>query len=237
MAKKNNNIAIAISVGIAGLSYWLYTQYTSGTGLFKKKPPTVPKAEPITSMAPTTTKTIYQKVPDYKIADLQSLMIQRALTFIPKINYTTADAKGGWGPKSRTALSLLRPETFKNYGDVSLTNIDLWIKALKDDLSKVAKEQANMSAKQNTQSTNESLSKKLEDGVKKGLKAELIQDVVVLQHIYDNLTGTYKALSDTKQYKKGRQFRELKSRGNGQIMILDGDYRYPTSPSNFILRQ
>lgn len=232
---------IYIIAGIAALGAAGYFAYAKG--LFSKKEIT-PEPSPEPEPSPAEKKVITTTIPAKKIADLQNAMVQYfGGKTINNASYTTADAAGGWGSKSRTALAAIFPSTYAGSGDITANNIDAYIKLTKDGLASAAANKAAQKTAQDTQSAAQALASRLVDGINKGLKAELLNTITINKHIFDNLSNSYKMLNDKETFRKGVPFTNIVNRKNGQVMLKVNDlfdgktYYYPTSPSNFILIQ
>jgi hypothetical protein len=233
MAKNNNIVMLLLLGGLGYGGYLLYTEYQK-----KKDLPKPPEPEPEPKKVPVTPST--PKAPNKpttaKINALQQAMVQWYNgNLIKNISYTQADASGGWGIKSRTALENLYPVIYANRGDINGSNIDRYIELLTADLQKRATEQKNLQSKQASTSDLKTLSANLVKQNKAGNKLKVLTDFTAVKHKFDKARGLYLPLGDTRAFKKGQVIMEVKDRFNGQILIVDSfneDFRFPTNPNN-----
>lgn len=236
MAKKDNTLYYLIGAAIVIVGgYFGYNEYK------KRKGDEIPTPEPTPTPEPkkTTPKQTPSKPTNAsaaKISELQKSMIRRFVQLNRANEYTESDAKGGWGNKSRTALQYLQPQNYASKGDPNASNIDFWINSINKDVETAAKESAAMKTKQNTVDQNKKLSKDIVAFVEKGGNARVIVAFTSVKHQLDAVKNTYIPLSTTRTFNVGKTFGkgDLFDRGNGQIMIKDGAFRYPTSPQNFL---
>jgi hypothetical protein len=237
MAKKDNSIIIVLA--LAGLGYGGYLLYNQYMDKKKGDQPKPPSPEPTPSPTPTT-PVVTPKAPNRasasKINQLQQAMIQwyngKA---IKNITYTDADATGGWGRLSRTALQNLYPVIYANNGDITASNIDLYINLLTKDLEKRASEQKQMQSKQATDSELKKLSANLVKQNQAGNLLKVLTDFTAIKHKFDSARGIYLPLGESRTFKKGQTIRKVVDRKNGQILIVDpfnDDFRFPTNPNN-----
>lgn len=146
---------------------------------------------------------------------------------------TTPDGKVG--PNTLTALM----KKFPKYTTISTANVNLILADIEADKKSAENLEAN---KTSTASLQEKkvLAYKLAD-LTKGTTyfAELVNNIVAKQYQFDVLTGSYRYMNKTKSFSKGRTFGQgnLKNRGNGEILIAEGTFRYATDPSNFIIKK
>ena len=231
--KDKSLIYIIGAVAVGALGYFGYKKYMEN-----KLPTPTPEPTPEPTPTPTPKKkgTTPTNASAAKINELQKLMIRRFVQLNRASEYTESDAKGGWGNKSRTALQYLQRQNYASKGDPNASNIDFWIQAINKDVETAAKESAQMKTKQTSVDQLKKLSKDIVAYLKTGGRAKVINDFTSVKHQFDAVKKTYIPLSETKTYRKGLSFGDgdLVDRGNGQIMIKSGVYRYPTSPENLL---
>lgn len=232
MAKKDNTLYYVIGAAIVGVvGYFGYNYYQ------KKKDQQTPTPEPTPTPTPEGKKQITPTAASAaKISELQKSMIRRFVQLNRSSEYDESAAKGGWGNKSRTALKTLQPSNYATQGDPNANNINFWINSINKDIETAAKESANLKTKQATTDELKKLSKGIVDYLAKGGKAKTIVEFTAVKHQYDTVKKTYVPLNETKKFSTGKVYEanELFDRGNGQIMIKDGLFRYPTTPQNFL---
>ena len=232
--KKDNTLYYLLGAAIVGvIGYFGYDYYKK-----KQETPTpTPTPEPTPTPTPKrkrqTTPTAASAA---KISELQKAMIRRFVQLNRSGEYTESDAKGGFGNKSRTALKTLQPTNYATKGDPNASNIDFWITSINKDIETAANESAQQKTKQATTAELRKLSKGIVDYLAKGGKARTIVEFTAVKHQFDAVKKTYVPLNETKKFSKGKVYEanELFDRGNGQIMIKDGLFRYPTTPQNFL---
>lgn len=228
---KDKNIMYVIGAAIVGvIGYFAYDKYKKGLQ------PT-PTPEPTPEPTPTPKKGATPKnASAAKIDELQKLMIRRFIQRGIENEYTANDAKGGFGSKSMTALKKLQPINYSTKGNPNAMNIDFYIKSLTADIETAARDIAQNKTKQTSIDQLKKLSKDIVAFLKTGGRAKVINEFTAVQHQYDAVKKTYIPLSNTRKFSKGKTFDngELIDRQNGQIMIVDGEYRYPTSPQNLL---
>jgi hypothetical protein len=235
MAKKDNTLYYLIGAAIVGVvGYFGYKEYQK-----KKETPTpepTPEPTPDQKQKKEKTQTTPTAASAAKINELQKAMIRRFVQLNRSSEYTENDAKGGFGGKSRTALKTLQPQNYESKGDPNAGNIDFWITSLNKDIESDAKESADQKTKQTSNDELKKLSKGIVDYLAKGGKAKTIVEFTAVKHQYDTVKQTYVPLNETRKFSKGKVYEsdELVDRKNGQIMIKDGLFRYPTTPQNFL---
>ena len=233
MAKQNNTLYYILGAAVVGVvGYFAYNKYKQGKQ--PETPTPEPTPEPQQQKGKTTTKPANASAA--KIAELQKAMIRRYVQLNRADAFTDSDAKGGWGNKSRNALKYLQPTNYATKGDPNAGNIDFWITSINKDIETAAKESAALKTKQATTAELKNLSKGIVDYLAKGGKAKVISKFTAVKHQFDAVKKTYIPLKDTKTFSEGKVFEDgdLVDRQNGQIMIKDGEYRYPTTPQNFL---
>lgn len=255
--KKNNWIAGAIAVVVAGGGYYLYTLFKSGKLKFPgQKPPiqpnppimpetpplTPPVTPPITPVTPKPPAPGSNKASNSKVKELQSLIVKR----YAQLNMKGYDSKDVDGDAGRTAdsdthkaIATLTPQRFANFGLVTSSNVQKYIDGYAQDVATAVKEQEAQKTKKASADKLKANAKKVVELLDSGkYKAELLDKITPTKHIFDNLSGSYKPLGTTTTYSKGYTFRkgDLVARGNGQIMAKSGDYRYPFNPDMLIVR-
>ena len=149
--------------------------------------------------------------------------------------YLGVTPDGKVGPNTLTALM----KKFPKYTTISTSNVNLIIADIEADKKSAENLEAN---KPSTAALQEkkALAYKLADLTKGTVYfAELVNNIVAKQYQFDVLTGSYRYMNKTKAFTKGRTFGQgsLKDRGNGEILIAEGTYRYATDPSNFIIKK
>jgi len=227
---KDKNIMYIVGAAIVGvLGYFGYKKY-------KENQQPTPTPEPI---APEPNKR--QGVPVIpasaaKIDALQKLMIRRFVQRNIADEYTANDAKGGFGNKSKAALQKLQPINYASKGAPNAGNIDFYIDSLTKDIATAANDIQQNKSKQTSIDNLKKLSKAIVDYLKNNGRAKVINEFTAVKHQFDAVKKTYVPLSQTKTFKKNLVFNngDLVDRQNGQIMIKDGEYRYPTSPENLL---
>jgi hypothetical protein len=238
MAKKDNTLLYIVGLGgLAYAGYELYKRY--GT----KKPPVTPTVEPKMDPGQPEQKTTPStpkapsKPSDAKIMQLQELMIQwfRGST-IQNVQYGSAEAKGGWGTKSRTALQTLFPKLYATNGDITPSNIDMYIRVMKENLEKRTIQEKEQKTKQASANELQKLVSRLVNlNVTGRRNLKVLVPFTGVKHKFDKARNTYIALGDTKQFSKNQIISAGMTidRGNGQILIKgDKDFVYPTNPNN-----
>jgi hypothetical protein len=234
MAKKDNTLYYLLGAAIVGVvGYFGYDYYKKKQGTPTPTPEPTPTPTPKPERKRQTTPTAASAA---KISELQKAMIRRFVQLNRSGEYTESDAKGGFGNKSRTALKTLQPNNYASKGDPNASNIDFWITSINKDIETAANESAQQKTKQATTSELKKLSKGIVDYLAKGGKARTIVEFTAVKHQFDAVKKTYVPLNETKKFSKGKVYKakELFDRGNGQIMIKDGLFRYPTTPQNFL---
>jgi hypothetical protein len=192
----------------------LYKQYLDKKKGDEPKPPT---PEPTPTPTPKTTPIVTPKAPNRasatKINSLQQAMIQwyngKA---IKNITYTDADASGGWGNLSRTALQNLYPVIYANNGDITASNIDLYINLLTKDLGKRATEQKQLQSKQASEGELKKLSANLVKQNKAGNRLKVLTEFTAIKHKYDPARNLYLPLGDTRTFRKGQVINKVVDR-------------------------
>lgn len=249
--KNKNYIALIIAGVVAGGGYYLYTLFKSGKLKLPGSPAPLPQLPetPVTPVTPVTpspqTKTpvvTSNKASKEKVKELQGLLVKRYNQLNMK-GYGADEVDGDAGrdssSKTHQAINSLRPATFTNFGLVSNSNVQKYIDAFTKDVADfVAQEQKQATTKASADKKKAN-AKKIEDYLKTGKYfAELISETTAPKLLWDNLSGTYKSVGGTMKFYKARRFYtgDLKDRGNGTIMYVTGDYRYPIDPDLFILR-
>lgn len=230
MAKKNNTLYYLLGAAVLGVvGYFGWEKYKKSKGGETPTPEPLPEPKEKTTTKPANASAA-------KISELQKAMIRRFVQVDRQNEYTESDAKGGWGNKSRTALQKLQPTNYASKGDPNASNIDFWITSINKDIETAAKESAAMKVKQVSNAQLQKLSKDIVDYLKKGGKVKVISKFTAVKHQFDAVKKTYIPLKDTKTFSEGKVFEngDLVDRGNGQIMIKDDEYRYPTTPQNFL---
>jgi hypothetical protein len=230
---KNKTIIYIVGATILGLlGFAAYNQYEKNQ---------LPKPEPTPEPTPETTPETKKNKPATpvsaaKIEQLQKLMIRRFIQLGRENEYTESDAKGGFGNKSRSALKTLQPTNFESKGDPSSANVDYYINALTKDIEKTSQDQAANKVKQTSTDQLKKLSKDIVTYVNAGGAAKVINEFTAIKHQLDAVKNTYVPLNATRKFSKGYTFNagDLVDRQNGQIMIKDGEYRYPTTPQNLL---
>lgn len=232
--KKNNTIFYLIGAAIVGVAgFFVYKKYQADKNTEIPTPDQTPTPTP-TPENKTKTSTAASAA---KISELQNLLIRRFVQLNRSSEYTKDDAKGGFGNKSRNALKTLRPQTYASQGDPNAANIQLYIDSINTDIETAAKESSEQKTKQTSTNDLKKLSKDIVDFVNKGGKAKIINDFSAIKHQFDAVKKTYIPLNESKKFLKGQIFfykGQLIDRGNGQILIKDGSFRYPTTPQNFL---
>jgi hypothetical protein len=146
---------------------------------------------------------------------------------------TTPDGKVG--PNTIMALT----KKFPKYTTITTSNVNLILADI-ESAKKAASDMSQNNTNAATLQAKKVLAYKLAD-MTKGTTyyAELINNIVAKQYQFDILTGSYKYMNKTKSFSKGRTFGQgnLKDRGNGEILIAEGTFRYATDPSNFIIKK
>jgi hypothetical protein len=236
MAKKQNPILLLSIFGVIGYAgYELYKRT-------RPKAPVIP-VEPTPGVTPglPTPKSTPAKAPSNDINQLQQLMVQwyRGKT-IQNVNYTDAEAKGGWGTKSQLALKTLFPKIYASNGDITANNIAMYIKLMKDNLEKRGTEEKLSQTKQAGVTALDKLVKQLVAQNNTGRRAlKVLVPFTAVQHKYDRARNSYIALGETKQFRKGATIPPgtTLDRRNGQILLKgtlsnEKDIVYPTNPNN-----
>ena len=253
--KKNNWIAGAIAVVVAGGGYYLYTLFKSGKLKFPGQKPlplppimpetppvTPPVTPPITPVTPKPPSPGSTKASNSKVKELQSLIVKRYAQLNMK-GYDATDVDGDPGrtaeSKTHKAIAVLTPTRFSNFGLVNSSNVQKYIDGYSKDVATAVKEQEAQQTKKASQDKLRANANKVVELLNTGqYKAELLDKITPTKYIFDNVSGSYKSLGTTLTYGKGYTFRkgELIARGNGQIMAKSGDYRYPFNPDMLIVR-
>jgi hypothetical protein len=146
---------------------------------------------------------------------------------------TTPDGKVG--PNTIMALT----KKFPKYTTITTSNVN----AILADIEANKKSAENLEANKTSTATlqeKKALAYKLADLTKGTLYyAELVNNITAKQYQYDVLTGSYRYMNQTKAFSKGSRAKQgaLKDRGNGEILIAEGNFRYATDPSNFIIKK
>jgi hypothetical protein len=232
--KKDNTVYYLLGAAIVGVvGYFGYNYYQKQKDQQTPTPTPEPTPTPTPQGKRQTTPTAASAA---KIIELQKAMIRRFVQLNRSGEYTESDAKGGFGSKSRTALKTLQPSNYASKGDPNASNIDFWITSINRDIETAANESAQQKTKQATTDELKKLSKGIVDYLAKGGKARTIVEFTAVKHQFDAVKKTYVPLNETKKFSKGKVYEanELFDRGNGQIMIKDGLFRYPTTPQNFL---
>jgi hypothetical protein len=235
MAKKDNTLYYLIGAAVVAVAgYFAYNKYKSKKDADTPTPPT---PEPTPDPKKGKTQTTPTAASAAKINELQQAMIRRFVQLNRSSEYTENDAKGGFGIKSRTALKTLQPQNYASKGDPNASNIDFYITSINKDIETAAKESADLKTKQTSNAELKKLSAGIVDYLdKQEGKAKTIVEFTAVKHQFDTVKKTYVPLNETKKFSKGKVYEsgELVDRQNGQIMIKDGDFRYPTTPQNFL---
>jgi hypothetical protein len=149
--------------------------------------------------------------------------------------YLGVTPDGKVGPNTLMALT----KKFPKYTSISTSNVNLILADI-ESAKKAASDMSQNNTNAATLQAKKVLAYKLAD-MTKGTTyyAELINNIVAKQYQFDILTGSYKYMNKTKSFSKGRTFGQgnLKDRGNGEILIAEGTFRYATDPSNFIIKK
>jgi hypothetical protein len=146
---------------------------------------------------------------------------------------TTPDGKVG--PNTIMALT----KKFPKYTTITTSNVN----AILADIEANKKSAENLEANKTSTATLQEkkvLAYKLADLTKGTVYfAELVNNISAKQYQFDVLTGSYRYMNKTKAFSKGRTFGQgaLRDRGNGEILIAEGTFRYATDPSNFIIKK
>mgnify|MGYP006287455057 FL=1 len=252
--KNKNYIALIIAGVVAGGGYYLYTLFKSGKlKLPGSKPnePDLPKLpeSPVTPVTPvtespktTTPVATSNKASQTKVKELQGLLVKRYSQLNMKgygVDQVDGDAGRTASSNTHQAINSLRPQTFTNFGLVSSSNVQKYIDAFTKDVADFVAQEQKQATTKSRDDKKKANAKKIETYINGGKYfAELISDVNAPKLIWDNLSSTYKVIGGTLKLNKGKRFYngDLKDRGNGTIMYVSGDYRYPIDPDLFILR-
>lgn len=231
ITKKTNWFLYAV-LAAAGITGYLIWKKNDGGKDPEPEPEPEPKSEP------KPQPKVDGKPSKAKATQLQNL-IERRYQQLNRSNELGKDfADGNFGDKSNAALKFLRPQTFVNWGNATTANVDQWIKALESDVAIAAKEIAEMKAKQTAKSTLITLANKMEKHLKSRQTASirLLNDVNATRHEYDAARGVYLPLSEKILYPKNSVYRakDIVNRGNGQLGIKAGQFRYFINADQFI---
>jgi hypothetical protein len=139
------------------------------------------------------------------------------------------------GPNTIMALT----KKFPKYTSITTSNVN----AILADIEANKKSAENLEANKTSTAAlqaKKALAYKLAD-LTKGNEyfAELVTNITAKQYQFDILSGSYKYMNQTKSFLKGTRFLRgaLKDRGNGEILIAEGSFRYATDPNNFIIKK
>jgi hypothetical protein len=149
--------------------------------------------------------------------------------------YLGVTPDGKVGPNTLGALT----KKFPKYTTISTSNVNAIISDIEANKKSAENLEANKTSTANLQEK-KALAYKLADLTKGTVYyAELVNNIVAKQYQFDVLTGSYRYMNQTKAFNKGRTFGQgsLKDRGNGEILIAEGTFRYATDPSNFIIKK
>lgn len=139
------------------------------------------------------------------------------------------------GPQTKMALS----KKFPKYTTITSANVDLILADIEADKKSAENLEANKTSTAALQAK-KALAYKLAD-LTKGNEyfAELINNITAKQYQWDVLTNSYKYMNKTKTFSRGSRYLRgaLKDRGNGEILIAEGNFRYATDPNNFIIKK
>lgn len=238
MAKKNPLIILGLLAGIGYAGYEIYKRTI-------KKTPTTPTPEPGTPTIPDvptpgTPKSTPALPTASDVNQLQQLMIQwyRGKA-INNITYTEAEARGGWGTKSQTALRNLYPKLFDS-DKLTAGNVTKYINLMKDNLARRGEAEKNQQTKQASQNELLKLTKQLVNQNVTGRRAlKVLVPFTAIEHKFDRARNSYISLGNSKQFVKGQTIDPGMTidRQNGQILIkgkssTDKNSVYPTNPNN-----
>lgn len=234
---KNKKLYYTIGAAILAIGgYVAYRQYKKKN---EELPTPEPEPLPPVKEKPKVTPTKTQSASAAKIAEMQNLMIKRFEQLNRASEYTAAMAKGGWGAKSRAAIAKLMPTNAKNFGDPNADNVDKYISALSKDVQTAAQQEKNLETAQKSADAKKKLATATMTNLEKGGKAVLLVKVTSPLLKYDTVKNTYIPISGkTRTFEEGYVFRkgDLFDRGNGQLLFVYGDNRYPIDPTNLLNR-
>lgn len=233
-AKKTNWYIYAALAAAAITGYFIWNKSNNGNG---KEPGAEPTPEPKPEPSEPKPK-IAGKPNKAKATQLQELIVRRFEQLNRANELPKNFADGIWGDKSDAKAKELRPQTFANFGNVTSENVDKWIAAFEADVAAAAKEIQEQKAKQTTAEAQKVLANKLETWLNQSKTAtiRLLNDVVAIRHEYDAARGRYVVLGDKTTYRKNDTFKasNIINRGNGQIGIKEGQFRYFINADQFI---
>ncbi len=237
-SKKKINILPIIGIAaVAGAGFFVY-QYIQKK---KNKPTPEPTPEPAPTPTPKKPTRSTQTTSKASLADrnkLQELLISLYSKYsgnkINDVVYTSKEAAGGWGAKSESALS----NVVASYAlPLSASNAQTYIDAvtkLNVDRAAAVKAQATKQTDLATRkATAADIVKKLDSG---SYRAKLLTTVTAPALQYDAVKNTYRGLNSNKTFSAGKVFSkgDLKERGDGTVLIVQGLTRYPINVDNLL---
>lgn len=236
MAKKTNWITYAMIAAGGGIAYLIYRATKKG------KSPNLPELPPTPTPTPTPTPVsppiVKSKKPSFaKATELQKAIIRRYTQLNRSDELPKNFADGDFGDNSNAKLQFLRPETYKNFGAATSTNVDKWINAINSDIAAAAKQETEQKTKQATKAENIKLAADLVNYTKTGKKRiKLLNDYTAVKQQYDAVRNRYINLGTTKKFFKNSTYgsTQLVDRGDGSIGIMESDFRYFVPASQFI---
>jgi hypothetical protein len=233
MKQNKSNWLIYAALAVAGFTGFLvYRNWKNN------QPQGEPEPQPEPNKGGTTPKPVAGKPSVAKATELQNLIVRRFEQLNRAKELPAKFADGNFGKNSNERLKELRPETFKNFGAVTSGNVDKWIAALNADVAAAAKEISELKAKQTAKTALIDLANKLEQHLKKSPKStiRLLNTVSATRHEFDAARGVYLPLGEKNTYTKNTVFKanEIVNRGNGQLGIRAGQFRYFVNSDQFI---
>lgn len=242
--KFDQYILPAVAIAIAGFFGYDFYKRKKAKELAEKsesEQPTIPAVDPNTKQTGVKSSVASSKV----LSDLQNALIQYFIAFPDKAKqltnkqYTTAEAKGGFGTLSREALTVaVGSSNYNSSKTITDTFAKQMIGIIERDLAQNAESKKQAKTKQTELQKLKDLAKAIVKLVESGKsEAKLLNNIKAPILQYDQARKTYITLNRDGQQFKGRIYKkgDLIDRQNGQILIkLSSLQRLPVSPENLI---
>lgn len=242
--KIDQYILPAVAIAIAGFFGYDFYKRKKAKELAEKtenEQPTIPAVDPKTNQTGVKASVASSKV----LSDLQNALIQYYVTFPDKAKqleqkqYTSAQAKGGFGKLSREALTFAVGSSIYNASKtITDTFAKQMIAQIENQIAQEVVSKSQSKAKQTDLQKRKDLAKAIVSLVNSGKsEAKLLNNIKAPVLQYDQARKTYVALNRDAQQRKGTVYEkgDLVDRQNGQILIkLSSLERLPVSPENLI---